>query len=57
MGGAFGLDMGAVMQVGAAVGADTSLLAEVLPAIELAILAGLDDEDDGVDNEADIAAD
>lgn len=41
MGGAFALDFGTVMQMGQAVGADLSLLAEVLPAVEAAIIARL----------------
>ena len=44
MGTPFALDYGAVMQVGAALGADLALLAEVLPAAEAAIVAGLVDE-------------
>lgn len=46
MGGPFALDYGAVMQVGAAMGADAGLLADVLPAVEGFILAGLKGEDD-----------
>lgn len=39
MGRPFGLDYGAIMTVGAHRGADLSLLAEVLPSVEAAILA------------------
>lgn len=41
-----GLDFGAVMQMGAALGVDAQLLAEVLPAAEAAIMAALHDDDD-----------
>lgn len=47
MGGALGLDFGAVMAMGTALGADTALLAEVLPAAEYAIVKALaPDRDD-----------
>lgn len=42
-GGAFGLDFGAIMQIGSARGADLELLADVLPQVEAARLAGLQD--------------
>jgi hypothetical protein len=45
-GAAFALDMGTVMNVGAARGVDLDLLADVLPAAEAAILSGLSDEGD-----------
>jgi hypothetical protein len=44
MGSPFALDMGAVMAVAQARGVDLELLADVLPAAEAAILAGLRDE-------------
>lgn len=43
MGVPFALDFGAVMAVGTARGVDLDLLAEALPAVEAAILAGRDD--------------
>lgn len=50
LGGAIGLDFGAVIALGEAMGADTSLLAEVLPDIERTILdaihGGGEEEDD-----------
>lgn len=42
MGKPFALDYAAVMAVGAALGADVTLLAEVLPAAETAILSKFD---------------
>lgn len=39
-----GLDFGAVMAMGAALGCDLALLAEVLPFVEYAIISGADDE-------------
>ncbi len=50
MGGAYGLDFGAVLALGAARAADMALLAEVLPTIEqvmLAALRGEEGDDDG----------
>ena len=44
MGTPFGLDFGAVMMMGAAIGADLELLADALPAAEAAIINGLRDE-------------
>lgn len=41
-----GLDFGAIMTVGAALGADLSLLAEILPDVELTIIAGLSGDTD-----------
>lgn len=41
----FALDYGAVMMMGAALGCDQQLLAEVLPAVECAIVAGLSGDD------------
>lgn len=41
MGGPFGLDFGAVLMMGAAMGADLELLADVLPDVEAARIAGL----------------
>lgn len=53
MGGAFALDFGAVMQMGSALGADTALLAEVLPAVESEIIGALAAErEDGDDSAA-----
>jgi hypothetical protein len=46
MGQPFALDYGAVMAVGAALGADAEILADVLPAAERAIIAGLSGDDD-----------
>lgn len=51
-----GLDFGAILAMGAALGAEPRLLAEVLPAVEgaaLAMLAGdPDDDDDDADGGA-----
>lgn len=47
MGTAFALDYGAVMAVGAAQGADVELLAEVLPAVEKAVLDSLAEDGGG----------
>ena len=47
MGQPFALDYGAVMIVGAARGANLEMLADVLPAAERAIIAGLSGDDDG----------
>ena len=51
MGGAVtrpaGLDFGAVMAVGTALGADVELLAQVLPDVEAAILSDQSDDDGG----------
>jgi hypothetical protein len=44
MGSPFGLDFGAVMNVGMALQVDLQLLAEVLPAAEAEILANWNDE-------------
>lgn len=46
MGGAFALDFGAVMQMGAALGVDAGLLAEVLPDVEGEIITALADAAD-----------
>lgn len=48
-GGAFGLNFGTVMTMGQSLGADLEMLADILPQIEAARLAGLDDgeEEDG----------
>lgn len=46
MGSPFGLDFGAIMTMGQALGVDRALLAEVLPGVEAAILAGLRGEGD-----------
>lgn len=43
MGGAFALDFGAIMQMGAALGVDTELLAAVLPDVEGEIITALAD--------------
>ncbi|WP_419808388.1 DUF7697 family protein [Sphingomonas sp.] len=43
----FALDFGAIMQVGAARGADAELLGEVLPIAELAIVTNLLEEGGG----------
>jgi hypothetical protein len=43
MGGPFGLDFGAVLAMGAALGADQRMLAELLPAMEKAALDRLVD--------------
>jgi hypothetical protein len=43
MGGAIGLDFGAVLALGAALGADQRMLAELLPAMEKAALDRLID--------------
>jgi hypothetical protein len=50
MGMPFGMDFGAVMTMAAARGADTALVAEALPAVEAAVLAGLAREEDGDDD-------
>lgn len=47
MGGAFALDYGAVMTVGAALGVEPEMLADVLPAAEAAIVASLARSDEG----------
>jgi hypothetical protein len=44
MGGPFGLDMGATLLMGQAMGVDMALLADVLPSVEAAIIAAMDDE-------------
>lgn len=41
----FALDYGAVMAVGSALGADTEMLADVLPVAERAIVSGLSEVD------------
>ena len=50
MGGAIGLDFGAVLAMGAALGADQRMLAELLPAMEKAAVDRLttteDDDND-----------
>jgi hypothetical protein len=46
MGGAFGLDFGAVMMMAQAMGADAALLAEVLPDVEQEIIAALREQAD-----------
>lgn len=46
MGQPFALDFGAVMIMGAALGADAEMLAEVLPAAEAAIIGGLSSDND-----------
>ena len=51
MGGPFALDFGAVMAVAAAIGADTALVAELLPDVENAILTGIAGDDDGDDDD------
>jgi hypothetical protein len=48
MGQPFALDFGAVMTMGAALGADSEMLADVLPAAQAAIVASLA-PDDGAD--------
>lgn len=45
MGKPFALDYGAVMTVGAALGADAEMLADVLPAAEHAIIDSLRSDD------------
>ena len=50
MGGAIGLDFGAVLALGAAMGADQRMLAELLPTMETAALSRLAD-DRGADEE------
>lgn len=52
-GGAFGMDFGSVMAIGTALGADMELLADALPGVETARIAGLSDaegDDDGSDD-------
>lgn len=39
-----GLDFGAVLQMGEALGADSELLAETLPDFEAAVMASLNDD-------------
>lgn len=48
MGGAFGLDFGAVLAMGEAMGADRQMLAEVLPEVEACALGALARDDDEV---------
>lgn len=48
-----GLDHASIMLRGAAVGADTELLAEVLPDFEAVVIAGLTADDDGDFSEPD----
>ena len=52
MGGAFGMDFGALLALGAALGADQRLLAELLPAMEKAALDRLVDPA-SIDDDAD----
>lgn len=47
MGQPFALDFGAVMVMGAALGADMDMLASVLPDAEAAIIAGLSGDAEG----------
>lgn len=47
MGQPFALDYGAVMTVGGALGVDTEMLADVLPAAEQAIIDNLRGDDAG----------
>lgn len=49
MGKPFGVDFGAVMMIGQARGVDTALLADVLPAMETAVLKRF--HEDGPDDE------
>ncbi len=51
MNGPYGLDFGAVMQVGQALGADAALLADVLPQIETVVLLALKGEGAGGDED------
>jgi len=53
MGGPYGLDFGAIMTMGAALGADLELLADVLPGIEAARIGGLSGEEEGDDHGSD----
>lgn len=56
MGGPFALDYGAVMQMGAALGVDAAMLAEVLPAVESEIIAAIAEAgEDADDSDADLA--
>lgn len=48
-----GLDFGAVMTVATAAGADTALVADVLPAVEQAILLGQQNDEEAEDMEDD----
>lgn len=48
-----GLDFGAVMMVATAAGADTALVADVLPAVEQAILLGQRNDEEAEDIEDD----
>jgi hypothetical protein len=48
-----GLDFGAVMMVATAAGADTALVADVLPAVEQAILLGQRNDEEAEDMEDD----
>ncbi len=51
MGGPFALDYGAVLMVGAAMGADLDMLADVLPAAEGAIVLRYQADSEGGDDE------
>lgn len=44
MGRPFGLDFGAVMMMGGALGADAEMLADVLPAVEVQIIRRFSDD-------------
>lgn len=48
-----GLDFGAVMMVATAAGADTALVADMLPAVEQAILLGQRNDEEAEDMEDD----
>jgi hypothetical protein len=47
MGTPFALDFGAVMIVAAARGADSEMVADLLPVVETAVLASLSDDESG----------
>ncbi|WP_374649102.1 hypothetical protein [Rhizorhabdus sp.] len=51
MGGAVGLDFGAILAMGGARGADVGLLAEILPSIEDLILSIVNDGNSGDDGD------
>ena len=51
MGTPFALDFGAVMAVGQARGIDVEMLADVLPAADRAVIAGLSDSPGGDEGE------
>ena len=51
MGGAFALDMGAVLAVAETMEARTPLLAEILPAIEGVLIASMRSPDEGENSE------